>query len=191
MEHEGGGSLINHNDDGDASSSSPERGHLMGAIPTEPEERRAYFAELGRAGGAATLATYGASHFAALGKVGFAVTLGRYGGDFVWRLLRDSYLRKYPDRTGPRHRATDAARQKDRLRAEARRLYTDPQPCADCGDPGMQRDHVHGVLAGNDPANVAWHCDRCHANKTRVERRVRWGTKEDPELRHAISSSWQ
>jgi len=73
----------------------------MGTIPTEPEERRAYFAALGRTGGAATLERYGASHYAALGKQGFATTLGRYGGDFVWRLLRDSYLRKYPDRTAP------------------------------------------------------------------------------------------
>ena len=35
----------------------------MGAIPTEPEARRAYFAALGRVGGAATLERYGASHF--------------------------------------------------------------------------------------------------------------------------------
>ncbi len=150
----------------------------MGAIPTEPEERRAYFAALGRTGGAATLERYGASHFAALGKQGFATTLGRYGGDFVWRLLRDSYLRKYPDRTEPRCRSTDEAREKDRLRAEARRLYPDPHPCADCGEPGTQRDHVRGVRAGNAPDNVAWRCDRCHAAKTRAERGTRWGSKD-------------
>ncbi len=179
--------MINHNDDGDASSSSPDRGHLMGAIPTESEERRAYFAALGHVGGAATLERYGASHYATLGKQGFATTLDRYGGDFVWRLLRDSYLRKYPDRTGPRRRATDMAREKDRLRAKARRLYPDPQPCADCGAPGTERDHIQGVLAGNGPENIAWRCDRCHDAKTRGERRARWGTKEDPEPQHAIA----
>jgi len=151
---------------------------MMGAIPTEPEERHAYFVTLGRAGGAATLAKYGASHYAALGKVGFAVTLGRYGGDFVRQLLRDSYLRKYPDRAEPRRRTTDEVREKDRMRAACRRLYPDPQPCADCGEPGTQRDHVRGVFAGNAPDNVAWRCDRCHAAKTRAERDARWGRKD-------------
>jgi len=150
----------------------------MAAIPTEPEERRAYFAALGRAGGAATLERYGASHFAALGKQGFATTLGRYGGDFVWLLLRDSYLRKYPNRTDPHRRATQEAREKDRLRAEARRLYPDPQPCVACGAPGTQRDHIDGVPAGNGPENIAWRCDRCHAAKTRAERDARWGHKD-------------
>ncbi len=159
----------------------------MGVIPTDPEERRAYFAALGRAGGTATLERYGASHFAALGKQGFATTLGRYGSDFVWCLLRDSYLRKYPDRTGPRRRSTDEAREKDRLRAEARRLYPDPRPCADCGEPGTQRDHLRGVFAGNAPDNVAWRCDRCHAAKTRAERQAYWGTKEDSEPEHATA----
>jgi len=105
----------------------------------------------------------------------------------VWRLLRDSYLRKYPDRTGPRRRATDTARAKDRLRAKARRLYPNPQPCADCSVPGTERDHIQGVLAGNGPENIAWRCDRCHAAKTRGERRARWETKEDPEPRRAIA----
>ncbi len=150
----------------------------MGAIPTNPEQRRAYFAALGRAGGAATVAKYGTSHYAALGKQGFATTLGRYGGEFVWSLLRDSYLRKYPNHTAPRRRSTDEAREKDRLRAEARRLYPDPQPCADCGEPGTQRDHVRGVRAGNAPDNVAWRCDRCHAAKTRAERNAHWGSKD-------------
>ncbi len=150
----------------------------MGAIPTEPEQRRAYFAALGRTGGAATLEKYGASHYAALGKQGFATTLGRYGGGFVWRLLRDSYLRKYPDRIGPCRRSTDEAREKDRLRAEARRLYPDPHSCVACGTPGTQRDHVRGVRAGNAPDNVAWRCDRCHAAKTRAERDARWGHKD-------------
>jgi len=149
----------------------------MMAIPTDPEERHAYFVALGRAGGAATRDKYSNTHFADLGKVGFAVTLGRYGGDFVWSLLRDSYVRKYPDRTGPRRRTTAEAREKDDLRAEARRLYPDPQPCADCGQPGTERDHIHGVLAGNTPDNVAWRCDDCHDQKTGAERHTRWGTK--------------
>jgi len=152
----------------------------MMAIPTDPEERHAYFVALGRVGGAATRDKYSNSHFADLGKVGFAVTLGRYGGDFVWSLLRDSYLRKYPDRTGPRRRTTAEARDKDHLRAEARRLYPDPQSCADCGKPGTERDHIHGVLIGNAPDNVAWRCDDCHREKTRAERHARWGTKETP-----------
>ena len=159
----------------------------MGVIPTDPEERRAYFIALGRAGGTATVAKYGKERMVALGKQGFAVTLGRYGGDVVWLLLRDSYLRKYPDRTGPRRRATDAAHENERLRAEARRLYPDPQPCADCGALGTERDHIQGVLAGNGPENIAWRCDRCHAAKTRGERRARWGGKEDPASRHAIA----
>jgi len=154
----------------------------MSVIPTAPEERHAYFAALGRTGGAALLKKYGAGRMSELGRRGFAVTLGRYGGDFVWRLLRDSYLRKFPDRTGPLRRTTDAARQKDRLRAEARRLYSDPQPCVDCGEPGVERDHVHGVLAGNEPDNVAWRCARCHNRKTHTERRARWGVKEDAEI---------
>lgn len=150
----------------------------MTMIPLEPEARRAYFAALGRAGGHATFERHGAGHYAALGKQGFAVTLGRYGGDFVWRLLRASYLRKYPDRTRPRRRTTTEAREKDCLRAECRRLYPTARPCADCGAPGTQRDHIHGVLAGNDPENVAWRCDDCHDEKTRAEREARWGTRE-------------
>jgi len=150
----------------------------MGAIPTEPEERRAYFAALGRYGGTAVYKKYGRERMVALGKQGFATTLGRYGGDFVWRLLRDSYLRKYPDRTGPCRRSTNETREKDRLRASARRLYPDPRPCANCGEPGTQRDHIHGVRAGNAPDNVAWRCDRCHAAKTRAERDARWGSKD-------------
>ncbi len=154
----------------------------MSGIPTAPEERRAYFAALGRSGGIATFKKLGASHFAAIGQAGFAVTLGRYGGDFVWRLLRDSYLRKFPERTGPLRRTTEEARVKDRLRARARRLYPDPHPCVDCGEPGVQRDHIRGVLAGNEPGNVAWRCACCHTLKTRAERRARWGTKEDSEI---------
>lgn len=149
----------------------------MTTIPTEPEERRVYFTALGRAGGRATVAKIGRSGMAELGKMGFATTLGRYGGDFVWRLLRDSYLCKYPDRTGQRRRTTAEAHEKDRLRAECRRLYPHPQPCVECGEPGTQRDHVHGVLVGNDLGNVAWRCDRCHAAKTHAERDARWGTK--------------
>lgn len=150
----------------------------MTMIPMEPEARHTYFVALGRAGGHATFEKHGVGHYAALGKQGFAVMLGRYGGDFVWRLLRESYLRKYPDRAEPRRRTTAQASEKDRLRAEARRLYPDPQPCVACGDPGTQRDHVHGVLAGNGPANVGWRCDRCHATKTRAEREACWGTKD-------------
>ncbi len=150
----------------------------MGVIPTEPEERRAYFAALGRAGGAAVYEKYGRERMVALGKQGFATTLGRYGSAFVWRLLRDSYLRKYPDRTGPRRRTTDEAHEKDHLRAEARRLYPNPHPCAVCGESGTQRDHVRGVLAGNAPDNVVWRCDHCHAVKTRAERDTRWGSKD-------------
>ena len=150
----------------------------MAVIPTDPEARHAYFVALGRTGGVATLTKYGPDHFSAIGKTGFAVTLGRHGGDFVWRLLRDSYLRKYPDRTGPRRRTTEEAREKDRLRAECRRLYPDTEPCIVCGAPGAQRDHVQGVLAGNGPENVAWRCDECHAEKTRAEREARWGRAE-------------
>lgn len=150
-------------------------------IPTEPEARHDYFVALGRTGGAATFAKYGANHYVTLGKQGFATTLGRYGGDFVWRLLRASYLRKYTDRTGPRRRTTAKAREKGRLRAECRRLYPTAQPCVDCGAPGTQRDHIRGVVAGNGPENVAWRCDRCHAAKTRAERLARWGRKEDVE----------
>ncbi len=149
----------------------------MSIIPTAPEERRAYFAALGRSGGTATYEKRGASHFAAIGRIGFAVTLGRYGGDFVWRLLRDSYLRKFPDRPGPLRRTTEEAHVKDRLRAQARRHYPEPQACVDCGEPGVERDHVHGVLASNESGNVAWRCARCHTLKTRAERRARWGTK--------------
>ena len=152
----------------------------MAVIPTEPAARHAYFVALGRAGGTATYATYGAAHMAALGRVGFAVTLGRYGGDVVWHLLRDSYLQKFPDRTGPQRRATDEAHEKDRLRAAVRRLYPDPQPCLVCSAPGQERHHVNGVLAGNGPENVAWHCVPCHAAKTAAQRQVRWGTKESP-----------
>jgi hypothetical protein len=155
----------------------------MTAIPTEPEARRAYFAALGRAGGTATYRVHGVAHMAALGRAGFATTLGRYGGDFVWRLLHDSYLHKFPDRTGPRRRTTDEAREKDRLRAEARRLHPDPQPCADCGESGTERDHIHGVLAGNAPDNLAWRCDGCHDEKTRCERHARWGAKGTPQPR--------
>ena len=155
----------------------------MATIPTEPADRRAYFAALGRAGGTATYAKLGADHMAELGKKGFVTTLERYGGDFVWRLLWRSYLRKFPERTGPLRRTTPEAREKGRLRAAARRLYPDPQPCVDCGAPGTQRDHVHGVLAGNGPANVAWRCDRCHGHKTRGERQARWNgaaTRDEP-----------
>lgn len=148
----------------------------MAVIPTEPEERHAYFVALGQAGGAATLRKFGRRHFVELGRRGFVVTIGRYGGDFVWRLLRDSYLRKYPDRDRPLRRTTDEAREKDRLRAEARRLYPEPKPCVVCDEPATQRDHVHGVLAGNGPDNVQWRCDRCHDDKTRAERQARWGT---------------
>lgn len=150
----------------------------MAMIPSDPTARHAYFVALGRAGGAATLAKHGTAHYAAMGKLGFQVTLGRYGGDFVWRLLRDSYLRKFPDRAGPRRRATDEARVKDRLRAEARRLYPEPQPCVACGQPGTERDHIHGVLAGNSPENIAWRCGDCHKKKTRAERQARWGQRE-------------
>lgn len=153
----------------------------MTRIPTEPEKRHDYFVALGHLGGATVYKRYGREHMVALGKQGFATTLGRYGGEFVWLLLRDSYLRKFPDRTGPCHRATEEARAKDRLRAEARRLYPDPQPCADCGEPGTQRDHINGVLNGNAPDNVAWRCDRCHAAKTRAERHALWWPNEDPE----------
>ena len=114
---------------------------------------------------------------AALGRIGFTVTLGRYGGDFVWRLLRESYLRKFPDRTGPRRRTTAQAREKDRLRAQARRLYPESHPCVVCGATGTQRDHVRGVLAGNGPENVGWRCDRCHGKKTQAERQACWGIK--------------
>lgn len=157
----------------------------MSVIPTAPEERRAYFAALGRSGGIATYKKRGASHFAAIGQAGFAVTLGRYGGDFVWRLLRDSYLRKFPDRTGPLRRTTEEAHVKDRLRAQARRHYPKPQACVDCGEPGVERDHIRSVLAGNEPGNVAWRCVRCHGEKTRIERRARWGTTEDSEITDA------
>lgn len=155
---------------------SLERDMLMATIPTTSEERRAYFTALGRAGGTATYARFGSSYMATLGKQGFRVTLGRYGGDFVWRLLRESYLRKFPDRDGPRRRTTVEARAKVRLRAKARRLYPIPQLCVDCGEPGTQRDHVHGVLAGNASDNIAWRCDRCHSRKTRIERQECWGT---------------
>jgi len=67
----------------------------MGAIPTEPEDRRAYFAALGRAGGAAVYKKYGRERMVALGQQGFATTLGRYGGDFVWRLLRDCRVERW------------------------------------------------------------------------------------------------
>ena len=150
----------------------------MPVIPREPAARRRYFAELGRAGGLATYRNYGAEYMTALGKLGFAVTLGRYGGDFVWGLLQESYLRKFPDRTGPLRCGTSEAHDKDRLRAEARRLYPHPQPCAVCGAPGQERHHVNGVLAGNDPENVVWHCIACHAEKTRAERQARWGAGE-------------
>lgn len=149
----------------------------MAVIPTDPGERHAYFVALGQAGGRATLRKLGRSQFVAIGKIGFSVTLGRYGGDFVWRLLRDSYLQKFPDRDRPRHRITAKAREKNRLRAEARRLYPEPQPCAVCHHPGTQRDHIRGVLAGNGPDNVQWLCDHCHDEKTRAERQTCWGAK--------------
>src|SRR5579864_1640610 len=137
----------------------------MAAIPTEPAARRAYFVALGRAGGTATFTKFGGAHMVALGKQGFRITLGRYGGAFVWRLLRESYLRKFPDRTGPRRRTTAIAREKERIRGAARRLYPTPRPCVDCGAPGTQRDHIDGALAGNAPSNVAWRCAHCHAAK--------------------------
>lgn len=145
----------------------------MATIPTDPAERRAYFVALGRAGGTATYNKFGTDYMVELGKRGFVTTLERYGGEFVWRLLWQSYRRKFPDRAGPLRRTTPEACEKDRLRAQARRLYPAPQPCVDCGAPGTQRDHIRGVLAGNGPDNIAWRCERCHGHKTRAERQMR------------------
>jgi hypothetical protein len=89
-------------------------------IPTEPEARHAYFVTLGRAGGSATCAKYGAGHYATLGKLGFAVTLGRYGGDFVWRLLRESYLRKYYAPENVAWLCDDCHREKTRAKRRGR-----------------------------------------------------------------------
>jgi hypothetical protein len=68
--------------------------------------RRTYFAALGRASGTATLKKYGRGRMVELGEIGAAVTLGCHSGDFVCRLLRNSYLAKLPDRDGPLRRTT-------------------------------------------------------------------------------------
>jgi len=152
----------------------------MAVIPTEPDERRAYFVALGRAGGTATYNKFGIDHMVELGRRGFSTTLERYGGDFVWRLLWRSYLQKFPDRSGPRRRTTAEVREKDRLRAQARRLYPDPQACAICGAPGQERHHIAGVPAGNNPDNVQWLCSPCHAVLSRAERQRCRATVEGP-----------
>ncbi len=149
---------------------------MIARIPTDPADRRAYFAALGRAGGTATHTKLGTDHMVTLGKKGFEATLKRYGGDFVWRLLWRSYLQKFPDRTGPLRRTTEETRAKDRLRAQARRLYPDPQACAICGGPGQERHHIAGVLAGNDADNVQWLCSACHAVLSRAGRQAHQAT---------------
>lgn len=124
------------------------------------EERRAYLRELGGRGGRATLARHGTEHMARIGKVGFQVTKERYGGEFLAKLLGESYERKF----GRRINLTTARNLlAERERAATRRAYPEPTACQSCGGPGQERHHLAGLGAGHGEGLVVWLCAGCHA----------------------------